>query len=600
MTPRSRKDTVVGKRISGAIQPSRAASQPKEADLPPPPIAAQLQAARHGHSLSTMTLGSGGVLGPVGGDQDTGLRPPPDLEQREEDVTQARQSLQGHLAQRGLTVQPQVRVGAPNDVYEQEANRVAAQVMRMPSQSGQTAAPDLSSGQQIGITLHTKPLAASINRTVQRSVSAGQTEPGLVGPQALGLVASSTVEQGLSASSSGGSALPQAVRAFMEPRFGADFSGVRVHTDSQSAEMNHQLNAMAFTHGNHIYYGSGTAPASDELTAHELTHVVQQTGAIERKPLGQAGGSSQSAFASPVLGHLQALRGGMGGEATVYRKEIAAFQQATPTATILDQQRQLLPSQDGRLIQQRDHSGAIRCCGNSGGLTITPETEFDTPENTGKNRKRVGVGEKVTFTGSASGDWTATEGQPNAQAASPTFVWVAPNRAASVTIMLKVGEREKTETMEVIEPDSIRGVKNDELAYPAGQQGAGMHLNFNLQPRNVSFANIETKEVSGPASGISGYFANYPAANLWHNSGDTFFPIGRDNALSGAQDTAAFNGWPQPWSKGGFEWRIPNHFRVRGEGGDGKQYTTVTQAFSISADGTSKVEKAGVSVERTP
>ena len=77
----------------------------------------------------------------------------------------------------------------------------------------------------------------------------------------------------------GGRPLPDAVRAFMEPRFMADFSQVRVHTDGDAADMNRQLGARAFAHGADIYYGAGRFPANDSLTAHELTHVVQQDAA---------------------------------------------------------------------------------------------------------------------------------------------------------------------------------------------------------------------------------------------------------------------------------------------------------------------------------
>jgi hypothetical protein len=62
----------------------------------------------------------------------------------------------------------------------------------------------------------------------------------------------------------------------MEPRFGADFSGVRVHTDSNAVQMNKELGAQAFAHGSDIYYGAGKSPGKNELTAHELTHTVQQ------------------------------------------------------------------------------------------------------------------------------------------------------------------------------------------------------------------------------------------------------------------------------------------------------------------------------------
>ena len=64
----------------------------------------------------------------------------------------------------------------------------------------------------------------------------------------------------------------------MEPRFGTDFSGICVHTGSESQHLNRSLNAQAFTVGQDIYYGASKLPTDLSLTAHELTHVVQQTG----------------------------------------------------------------------------------------------------------------------------------------------------------------------------------------------------------------------------------------------------------------------------------------------------------------------------------
>ncbi len=77
-----------------------------------------------------------------------------------------------------------------------------------------------------------------------------------------------------------GRALPTTARAFYEPRFGHDFSDVRVHTDSRAAETARAVNARAFTVGREVVFGPGEyAPettAGKRLLAHELTHVVQQ------------------------------------------------------------------------------------------------------------------------------------------------------------------------------------------------------------------------------------------------------------------------------------------------------------------------------------
>lgn len=79
---------------------------------------------------------------------------------------------------------------------------------------------------------------------------------------------------------SSGQALPESSRQFFEPRFGHDFSNVRLHTDAVAAKSAQSINALAYTTGNNIVFNSGQySPDSDsgkKLMAHELTHVIQQ------------------------------------------------------------------------------------------------------------------------------------------------------------------------------------------------------------------------------------------------------------------------------------------------------------------------------------
>lgn len=95
-------------------------------------------------------------------------------------------------------------------------------------------------------------------------------------------VAPSLVEETLRAP---GRPLDPAIRAFMEPRFGQDFSSVRVHTRAQAAESATAVNALAYAVGQDVVFGAGQyQPGTDagkRLIAHELTHVVQQSPAIQ-------------------------------------------------------------------------------------------------------------------------------------------------------------------------------------------------------------------------------------------------------------------------------------------------------------------------------
>jgi Domain of unknown function (DUF4157) len=97
-----------------------------------------------------------------------------------------------------------------------------------------------------------------------------------------------------------GRPLDSGVRARMEPLFGQDFSGVRVHTDSGAASLSAGLDARAFTVGHHIALGSseyqpGTI-AGDALLAHELAHVVQQAGASRTADPLRDGSPAYEAF----------------------------------------------------------------------------------------------------------------------------------------------------------------------------------------------------------------------------------------------------------------------------------------------------------------
>ncbi len=84
----------------------------------------------------------------------------------------------------------------------------------------------------------------------------------------------------------GGEALPENTRGFMEDRFGADFSGVRVHHDGRAQEMTRSIHAHAFTYGSDIYFNSGRydpdSSAGKSLLAHELTHTIQQGASAVR------------------------------------------------------------------------------------------------------------------------------------------------------------------------------------------------------------------------------------------------------------------------------------------------------------------------------
>lgn len=181
-------------------------------------------------------------------------------------------------------IQAKLTVGAAHDPYEQEADRVADQVMRMPATPTTTMQRTAEDEEE----LQAKPLASALTPLVQRATPEIDEEELQTkrATAADGFDTSADFEGRLNATRGGGRPLPDSVREFMEPRFGADFSGVRLHTGSEPTQLNREVSAQAFTLGQDIYLGEGKSDLESntgkQLLAHELTHVVQQTGVHEQ------------------------------------------------------------------------------------------------------------------------------------------------------------------------------------------------------------------------------------------------------------------------------------------------------------------------------
>jgi hypothetical protein len=143
-------------------------------------------------------------------------------------------------------IQTKLAINKPGDEYEQEADRVADQVLAASAHS---------------------PVGDATLR-VQRF--AGQATEGTTAP--------ASVDRALA---SPGKPLESVLRQDMEQRFGYDFSRVRVHSGANAEQSARDLNAHAYTVGQNIVFGTNQfAPATytgQRLLAHELTHVVQQS-----------------------------------------------------------------------------------------------------------------------------------------------------------------------------------------------------------------------------------------------------------------------------------------------------------------------------------
>lgn len=216
-----------------------------------------------------------------------------------------------------VRVQPKLTVGAPNDKYEQEADRVAEQVTRMAVPKAlcqaemsyrmedlgiQQSCPSCSNGDpRAGDTKRIAIMTKALDGGSCESAPSGdkgeeeQEEETSIMPKARsgGLdKPSQLLEQRLLLTRGGGSPLPNETRSFMESRFGHDFSAVRVHTDHRATFMTEKLNAEAFTSGRDVYFREGRydplSLSGKRLLAHELTHVVQQSADLHAKCIARA------------------------------------------------------------------------------------------------------------------------------------------------------------------------------------------------------------------------------------------------------------------------------------------------------------------------
>ncbi|RCJ26529.1 hypothetical protein A6S26_14080 [Nostoc sp. ATCC 43529] len=168
-------------------------------------------------------------------------------------------------------VQTKLTIGKPNDRYEQEANRVATSVVRQINFPSGTQGEVVQGKEKEGHGLRKKP-----QPTVQRQEAIGGGE------------ASTELASAINSAKGSGQPLSAGLQRSMGQTMGADFSGVKVHTDPKSDQLNQSIQAKAFTVGQDVFFRQGAyepeSRGGQELIAHELTHVVQQNGeAVQRQ-----------------------------------------------------------------------------------------------------------------------------------------------------------------------------------------------------------------------------------------------------------------------------------------------------------------------------
>lgn len=206
-------------------------------------------------------------------------------------------------------IQPKLAINQSGDKYEQEANAVADQVMRMETSPMLARSP---------LPIQRMCSACEEKQEVQRIEEPHWEESkGMTKSKDGYNLASPGLTQELHNTQGKGQTMDPGTHASMNNAFGRDLSHVRIHTDQKAVQMNKGIQAKAFTHGSDIFFNEGQykpeSTSGKHLLAHELTHVVQQGKGgtkIQRTAENAGWGSLIGAGAGALLGTL------IGGAAT--------------------------------------------------------------------------------------------------------------------------------------------------------------------------------------------------------------------------------------------------------------------------------------------
>ncbi len=205
--------------------------------------------------------------------------------EKEEDILRRKP-----VVPREILAQPKLEVGAADDPLEAEADRVADHVMRMPDRPfAQRRCEECDEEEERVSRTPYALMRKTCGACDQQSAQHEHPPVSFLQRKAradAGDVSDAAAEH-ISATRGAGAPMPAETQAFMEDRFGADFSGVSIHEGASAADLSSELAAQAFTVGKDVYFNEGKyAPSTSEgqqLLAHELVHVVQQSPDVRRK-----------------------------------------------------------------------------------------------------------------------------------------------------------------------------------------------------------------------------------------------------------------------------------------------------------------------------
>lgn len=219
-------------------------------------------------------------------------------------------------------IQAKLVVGDAGDHYEHEADRTADAVMRMPDGTPMAGPAALGAPRVQRLCAaceeeaRTQPQRDEEAKRVSRSAERTGALPEITPER----------ESRLLGMKGKGQPLPESVRNFFEPRFGVAFGDVRVHTGAEAADSARAVNARAFAMGSDLVFGTGQyapeSPSGRHLLAHELAHVVQQTGGGAASPTHHASDRDEAGGIPHAAGAYQATPAPAGGQVPMVQRQL--------------------------------------------------------------------------------------------------------------------------------------------------------------------------------------------------------------------------------------------------------------------------------------
>ena len=326
-----------------------------------------------------------------------------------------------------------------------------------------------------------------------------------------------------------GQPLPIEVKQQMERELGVSLDRVRIHTDALAADAAHAVAARAFTVGEDIFFASGAfAPDSHagfELLAHELAHVMQgwQGRTANHGDLSHSHDPLEheaDAIAARVA-KKRATPGDPDAPSSTPNQCATPRDQSSPNAGNAENNDAAVQNAGQAAPPPTPASPAPQETTPPAGPVAAPPTAVPTITHlthayaleADSARSTVGVGERVDFTSTVAGDWSATvarsDQRTTSRERSRRWSWYAPATAQSTTITFTgaAGTPAQTVSMTVVQPSGVDFMAPSNDTFPTGTMGAGFVATVRFRPYTVSFNQTSWLEEPSNATNKTGYFA---------------------------------------------------------------------------------------------